>query len=43
MAPATVANAFVNARPIVTSNIIGATSMQQLGKENIDSIELYLE
>ena len=33
------ANAFVNARPFVTSNIIGATTMEQL-KENIDSIEL---
>ena len=33
--------AFVNDRPFVTSNIIGATSMRQL-KENIDSIEINL-
>ncbi|RAJ12174.1 aldo/keto reductase [Olleya aquimaris] len=33
--------AFVNQRPFVTSNIIGATSLQQL-KENIDSIHLDL-
>ena len=33
--------AFVNDRPFVTSNIIGATSMNQL-KENIDSINLKL-
>tara|TARA_B100000029_G_C17598346_1_gene964946 strand:+ start:436 stop:1485 length:1050 start_codon:yes stop_codon:yes gene_type:complete len=41
IAPATFANAFVNDRPFVTSNIIGATSMKQL-KENIDSIEITL-
>ena len=41
MAPATFANAFVNERPFVTSNIIGATSMEQL-KENIDSIDYTL-
>ena len=35
------ANAFVNDRPFVTSNIIGATSMDQL-KENIDSININL-
>ena len=39
--PSTFANAFVNQRPFVTSNIIGATSMEQL-KENIDSIEVVL-
>ena len=39
--PSTFANAFVNDRPFVTSNIIGATSMKQL-KENIDSIDLTL-
>jgi len=39
--PATFANAFVNGRPFVTSNIIGATSMHQL-KENIDSINITL-
>jgi aryl-alcohol dehydrogenase-like predicted oxidoreductase len=33
--------AFVNAQPFVTSNIIGATSMEQL-KENIESINLDL-
>ena len=41
IAPSTFANAFVNNRPFVTSNIIGATSMQQL-KENIDSIDIKL-
>ena len=39
--PSTFANAFVNDRPFVTSNIIGATSMSQL-KENIDSIDTLL-
>ena len=33
--------AFVNSRPFVTSNIIGATSMKQL-EENISSIEVVL-
>ncbi len=33
--------AFVNERPFITSNIIGATSMEQL-KENIDSINISL-
>jgi len=33
--------AFVNDRPFVTSNIIGATNIQQL-KENIDSINTKL-
>ena len=33
--------AFVNSKPFVTSNIIGATTMEQL-KSNIDSIELKL-
>ena len=41
IAPSTFANAFVNNRPFVTSNIIGATSMNQL-KENIDSIDIVL-
>jgi aryl-alcohol dehydrogenase-like predicted oxidoreductase len=31
--------AFVNTRPFVTSNIIGATTMEQL-KENIDSVNI---
>ena len=39
--PSTFANAFVNDRPFVTSNIIGATTMDQL-KENIDSINITL-
>jgi len=39
IAPSTFANAFVNDRPFVTSNIIGATTMGQL-KENIDSIDI---
>ena len=41
IAPSTFANAFVNNRPFVTSNIIGATTMDQL-KENIDSIDISL-
>ena len=41
IAPSTFANAFVNDRPFVTSNIIGATSISQL-KENIDSINIKL-
>ena len=39
--PSIFANAFVNDRPFVTSNIIGATSMDQL-KENIDSASISL-
>jgi len=39
--PSTFANAYVNDRPFVTSNIIGATSLKQL-KENIDSINITL-
>ena len=42
IAPSTFANAFVNNRPFVTSNIIGATNMNQL-KENIDSIDITLD
>ena len=41
IAPSVFANAYVNDRPFVTSNIIGATSMYQL-KENIDSIDIVL-
>ena len=41
IAPSTFANAYVNNRSFVTSNIIGATSMDQL-KENIDSINITL-
>ncbi|MCG8323998.1 MAG: NADP(H)-dependent aldo-keto reductase [Thiotrichales bacterium] len=40
--PAQLALAFVNSRPFLTSNIIGATSMEQL-KSNIDSVNLRLE
>lgn len=39
--PAQMALAFVNIRPFVTSNIIGATTMEQL-KDNIASIDLEL-
>ena len=39
--PARMALAYVNSRPFLTSNIIGATGMAQL-KTNIDSIELKL-
>ena len=35
------AQSFVNSRPFVTSNIIGATTMEQL-KENIDSVNIEL-
>lgn len=38
---AQMALAFVNTRPFLTSNIIGATSMEQL-RENIESIDVYL-
>ena len=41
IAPSTFANSFVNDRPFVTSNIIGATTINQL-KENIDSIDITL-
>ena len=41
IAPSTFANAYVNDRPFVTSNIIGATTIEQLG-ENIDSIDIAL-
>jgi aryl-alcohol dehydrogenase-like predicted oxidoreductase len=41
MSPATLALAFVNSRPFVASNIIGATSLGQL-KENIDSAKITL-
>ena len=41
IAPSTFANAYVNHRPFVTSNIIGATNMDQL-KEDIDSINIKL-
>ena len=41
MTMAQLAQAFVNTRPFVTSNIIGATTMDQL-KENIDSVNIEL-
>ncbi len=41
MTMAKLAQAFVNSRPFVTSNIIGATTMEQL-KENIDSVNIEL-
>jgi aryl-alcohol dehydrogenase-like predicted oxidoreductase len=40
--PAQMALAYVNSRPFLSSNIIGATSMQQL-KDNISSIDLTLD
>lgn len=39
MTPTQLALGFVNTRPFVTSNIIGATTIEQL-RENIDSIEI---
>jgi len=39
--PVDMALAFVNTRPFVTSNIIGATNLDQL-KQNIDSIDIKL-
>lgn len=41
LSPVQMALAFVNSRPFVTSNIIGATTMDQL-KENIGSIDIDL-
>ena len=41
MTMAQLAQSFVNTRPFVTSNIIGATTMSQL-KENIDSVNIEL-
>ena len=41
LTPTHLAHAFVNSRPFVTSNIIGATTMEQL-KENIDSVNINL-
>ncbi len=41
MTMAQLAQAFVNTRPFVTSNIIGATTMDQL-KENIDTVNIEL-
>lgn len=41
LSPATLALAFVNQQPFVTSNLIGATNLEQL-KENIDSVSVKL-
>lgn len=41
LSPAQLALAFVNSRPFVTSNLIGATSMEQL-RENIASVDVKL-
>ncbi len=41
LSPAQMALAFVNSRPFVTANIIGATTLEQL-RENIASIDLKL-
>lgn len=41
LTPTQMALAFINSRPFVTANIIGATSMQQL-RENIGSIDIEL-
>ncbi|MDG1287393.1 MAG: NADP(H)-dependent aldo-keto reductase [Rickettsiales bacterium] len=41
LSPAQMALAYVNTRPFLTSNIVGATTMEQL-KENIDSIDVKL-
>ncbi len=42
ISPAQLALAFINQQPFITSNIIGATNMQQL-KENISAINIHLE
>jgi len=41
LSPATLAQAFVNQQPFVTSNLIGATRLDQL-QENIDSVSVTL-
>ncbi len=42
MSPAQMSLAYVNSRQFLTSNIIGATSMEQL-RENISSVNLHLD
>jgi aryl-alcohol dehydrogenase-like predicted oxidoreductase len=42
LSPTQLALAFINSRPFVTANIIGATNLTQL-KENIDSINVQLD
>lgn len=41
LSPAQLALAFVNSRPFTRSNLIGATSLEQL-KENIGSVDVKL-
>ena len=41
LSPAQMALAFVNSRPFVASNLIGATTLEQL-QENIDSVSVQL-
>jgi aryl-alcohol dehydrogenase-like predicted oxidoreductase len=41
LTPAQMALAFVNTRPFIVSNLVGATSLVQL-KENIDSLNVTL-
>jgi len=41
LSPAILAQAFVNQQPFVTSNLIGATTLEQL-QENIDSVSVQL-
>ncbi len=42
ISPAQLALAYVNTRPFVTSNIIGATNLDQL-RENVESVSIVLE
>ena len=42
LSPAQMSLAYINAKPFVTSNIIGATTLDQL-KENINSIDIKLD
>ena len=42
LSPAQMSLAYINAKPFVTSNIIGATTLDQL-KENIDSVDIKLD
>lgn len=41
LSPATLALAWINSQPFVTSNLVGATNLDQL-KENIDSVNIEL-
>ena len=42
LSPAQMALAYINTKPFLTSNIIGATNLDQL-KENIESIDINLD